>query len=124
VGVGISFTPLPGTHFLQAAFFSWLLRGNIPASMIATLAGNPWTFPLMWYAAYVTGYGIFKWVGLPLYTFPQGFTLGDVWHGITHDPFGLMVPWIVGGYLCAVFFGVVVFYLSLPLIRRQKKEAA
>ncbi len=55
VGIAISFTPLVGFHLLLAAAITWLLRGNIIAAWIATLVGNPWTFPFMWSASYMCG---------------------------------------------------------------------
>ena len=45
-GVSVSFTPFIGFHFLLGAFLAYLLRGNILASAIGTIVGNPWTFPL------------------------------------------------------------------------------
>ncbi len=55
VGVAISFTPLVGFHLILAAAITWLLRGNIIAAWIATLVGNPWTFPFLWSASYMCG---------------------------------------------------------------------
>ena len=34
-------------HFLFAAIFAWILRGNIMAALLATFFGNPLTFPLI-----------------------------------------------------------------------------
>lgn len=47
-GVAISFTPLISGHFVLAAFFAWLIGGNIVAALIGTAVGNPWTFPFIW----------------------------------------------------------------------------
>ena len=47
LGVFASFTPFFGAHILLAAGLAKLLRGNIVASLIGTLAGNPLTFPLI-----------------------------------------------------------------------------
>ncbi len=54
-GVSVSFLPLSGAHFLLAAALAWATRGNLVASAIGTLAGNPWTFPPIWIGSYELG---------------------------------------------------------------------
>jgi uncharacterized protein (DUF2062 family) len=44
-----------GLHFLLAAIFAWLVRGNLIASALGTFVGNPLTFPFIWAATYKTG---------------------------------------------------------------------
>lgn len=57
-GAAISFTPLIGSHFLLAAFFTWLMGGNMFAALIGTVVGNPWTFPFIWLWTYQLGTAI------------------------------------------------------------------
>ncbi len=47
-GAAISFTPFVGFHIVISAILAWLMRGNILASAIGTVVGNPWTFPFIW----------------------------------------------------------------------------
>jgi uncharacterized protein (DUF2062 family) len=54
-GVAVSFLPLNGMHILLAAMLAYLSRGSIIASVLGTLAGNPWTFPVIWWATYDVG---------------------------------------------------------------------
>ncbi|SCA55091.1 conserved membrane hypothetical protein [Candidatus Terasakiella magnetica] len=54
-GAAISFTPFMGLHIILGAAIAWLTRGNILASAIGTVVGNPWTFPFIWLATYKTG---------------------------------------------------------------------
>lgn len=55
-GAAVSFTPFIGAHFVLAALLSLLLRGNILASAIGTVVGNPWTFFLfIWPVTYKIG---------------------------------------------------------------------
>jgi uncharacterized protein (DUF2062 family) len=54
-GAAMSMTPFLGLHFLLGAFLAWILRGNILASAIGTVLGNPWTFPLIWIWTYRVG---------------------------------------------------------------------
>ena len=54
-GVMASFTPFFGFHFVIAAAFAFVARGNILASATGTFTGNPLTFPLIWGITYETG---------------------------------------------------------------------
>ncbi len=54
-GVAISFTPFVGGHLLLAALTAFLFGGNVLASTIGTLIGNPWTFPVIWVSILKTG---------------------------------------------------------------------
>jgi uncharacterized protein (DUF2062 family) len=54
-GAAVSFTPFIGFHILLAMLFALLIRGNLIASGIGTVVGNPWTFPLIWLWAYTFG---------------------------------------------------------------------
>ena len=54
-GAAISFTPFVGLHFILAAILAWIIRGNIIASAIGTVVGNPWTFPFIWFWIYKLG---------------------------------------------------------------------
>ena len=46
-GIFASFTPLYGFHIVVAALLTWLMRGNVLASLLATFVGNPVTFPFI-----------------------------------------------------------------------------
>lgn len=54
-GAAVSFTPFIGLHFVFAALFALLLRGNVVASAIGTAVGNPWTFAVIWPTTYSLG---------------------------------------------------------------------
>ncbi|GIX18218.1 MAG: hypothetical protein KatS3mg119_2404 [Rhodothalassiaceae bacterium] len=109
VGVAISFTPLIGFHLLLAAAVAWALRGNVLAAWIATLVGNPWTFPFMWSASYMLGR-----VLLGHGAGPAGFEIGRV----LADPVATLAPvfWptTLGGLLLGSAIGAAVYY---PLCR-------
>lgn len=59
-GIAISFTPFVGAHLMLAVIVAWLLRGNIMAAMLGTAAGNPWTFPFIWFSVWYTGNKILR----------------------------------------------------------------
>ena len=46
-GIFASFTPFFGLHFVIAGLLSYLIRGNVLASLIGTFVGNPITFPFI-----------------------------------------------------------------------------
>jgi len=54
-GAAISFTPFVGLHLFAGALLAWAMRGNVIASWIGTLIGNPWTFPFIWIGIYRLG---------------------------------------------------------------------
>ncbi|MDY0008655.1 MAG: DUF2062 domain-containing protein [Bdellovibrionales bacterium] len=56
-GIAISLTPFLGFHLLLGAFLCWMTRSGVVAMVIGTaLAGNPWTFSLIWVVTYRTGH--------------------------------------------------------------------
>lgn len=67
-GAAASMTPFIGFHFFLGAFFAYILRGNLFASAIGTIMGNPWTFPLIWSADIFIGnwvvdnFGLREWL--------------------------------------------------------------
>ena len=109
IGAGVSFTPLLGTHLAQAAFFAWIFRANVVSSMVGTAAGNPWTFPFMFMLSYKVGELIFAIFGAhDLIAMPDIVTMQYL---IDH-PFRLMLPMVLGGYVCALIAWPV-FYVLL-----------
>lgn len=122
MGVAVSFTPVPGTHILQAVVFTVALRGNVLAALIGTLAGNPLTLPVMWWAAYEAGAFFFRLVGLPVEAMPSEFTLAHLAGELRH-PWSLFLPWVAGGYLTgflALVSSYIGFYWLVAKTRRQR----
>ncbi len=54
-GVFAIVTPFLGAQILIAAILAWLMRGSIVASFLASFAGNPITYPIIWFATYNLG---------------------------------------------------------------------
>lgn len=108
IGAAISFTPIIGTHFIQAGFIAYLLRANFLAALIGTFAGNPWTFPFMWWAAISFGAFLFEMFGLPASaTIPDEASPKIILQMMWDQPFRVFAPWFVGGYLLG--------FMSIPL---------
>ena len=55
-GVAMSFTPFVGFHILLSLVITKITKQNGTAAILGTIAGNPWTFPFIWYLTLHTGY--------------------------------------------------------------------
>ncbi|HNQ92589.1 MAG TPA: DUF2062 domain-containing protein [Alphaproteobacteria bacterium] len=119
-GAAVSFAPVPGTHIASAAFLSWITRGNILASVIGTLVGNPWTFPFMWWGAYKLGDFVFFALGLPVREMPAEFTWNNLVHEITNDPLELFVPWVCGGFILGALSWPLFYIIFYRIVRQAR----
>lgn len=120
-GIAISFTPLIGFHMILAALTAWLIRGNIIASAIGTIIGNPWTFPFIWAAVLYTGHFLlghtqiatnidflatFKAAGDALYSLN--------WHKFGQDVWPIIYPMLIG---CIPFY-IASWIISYKLMKK------
>lgn len=114
-GAAISFTPFIGFHFVLAALLAWLIRGNIIASALGTLIGNPWTIPFFCIWTYEAG----RWIlgvghGAAL---PDDLTLKYLFE----HPFRLLLPMTVGSIPTAIVAWFVFFFPLKALVARAQK---
>lgn len=125
VGAAVSFTPFLGTHILQAMFFSWGIRGSIVAGLIGTFIGNPWTYPVMFVAAYEVGVRVCTFWGIQTFAvLPPDVVIANAdhepWafflHMLAH-PVKILLPLTVGGYICAIVFWPVFYALLYYPVR-------
>ena len=123
-GAFTSFTPFMGLHFIFAALFAWLIRGNLLASALGTFVGNPLTFPFIWAAAYNTGQYILhnsatgsgppdivfamKKVMKAVFDF-DGRAASAAWQEIW-DP--LLFPMLVGGMPLGLLCAIPLYFLT------------
>jgi uncharacterized protein len=115
-GAAISWTPLPGTHFLLAALMSLSTKSNIPASMFGTLLGTPWTLPFMWWLSYIVGEFLFTLCGWPIKPMPDDFSWSFLMNEISKNPFQLFLPWLIGGFALAVLTWPFFYHMSLKIV--------
>lgn len=54
-GIFAIFTPFLGLQLLLAGIISVMLRGSILASLLASFAGNPFTYPIIWFITFNLG---------------------------------------------------------------------
>lgn len=124
-GTAVSFTPLVGTHFIQAGIAAYFLRGNLLASLIGTFVGNPWTFPLLWWMSIESGSKIFSLFGISAkVNLPETMDFSILWEIATHEPLRLFLPWLVGGYLMALISAPISYFIFFNLVQGAKTAKA
>lgn len=55
VGVWAVFFPVLGTHMILSIAVCWLLGGSVLAAVAGNWIGNPWTYPIIWWASHKLG---------------------------------------------------------------------
>lgn len=138
-GIFASFTPLFGFHFLIAALLAWAMRGNILASLLATFAGNPLTFPLIASVSVELGNWILGTEGhMPLYRIVAAFSSAmlQLWSNLaamftpaeTHWDrlWGLVeqvfLPYLVGGIIPGIICATIGYMATHRIITAYQKR--
>ena len=120
-GAAASMTPFIGLHFVIAAVLAYLVRGNLFASAIGTLIGNPWSFPLIWAADNYVGEWVINQFNLDLLLASMGATTG------TELPMAFFFKISLGGVVLAVlsfplYYGLSYWGLSSWRAHRARKK--
>lgn len=127
-GIGVSFSPFLGTHFVQGLVLSLLLRGNWVAMFVGTAFGNPWTLPFLFALNYKIGvflcglFGFGDFVALPVDVTQDGI-LDDSSAFVTYmfdHPLKFLLPMVVGGYTCCFASLPVSYALLYYPVRRAR----
>ena len=141
-GVFASFTPLFGLHFLFAALFARLARGNIVASLFGTFFGNPLTFPLIAWSSLELGHLILDgtagggmhasvwdafagaWTDL-WFNLRAVFTAAEMrWTGLAAFWSDVFAPYAVGGVLPGLACALTSYALTVPVVAAYQKRRA
>ena len=117
-GAAISFTPLIGLHFIGAAVLAWALRGNLFASAVGTVVGNPWTFPLIWLWIFNLGTWVLGWEAGRELPETMSFTL------IVEHPWEIFLPMLVGGIPTALVAWFGFFFPVKRVVSSYQKARA
>ncbi len=120
-GTSIAFTPILGTHFIQAGLLAWIFRLNILAAIIGTFLCNPWTLPFMWWGSIKLGAFLFSFLGVRVSeALPHHMTFQVFWDLLTHEPVRILLPWLTGGYLLALLAWPPAYFMFYYMIRGAK----
>lgn len=128
IGVAVSFTPFIGFHLLLIAAICAIFRANIPAAFLSSLVGNPWTFPIFFYATYSVGavltgqpllgiidffdmiWALFEVFGTAVWTFDLQLFIDKVWP--------LWYPMAVGSIPFVIIFFSLTYFFAMRIINR------
>lgn len=141
-GIFVTFSPLFGLHFFLAAGLAWVMRGNVVASLLSTFVGNPLTFVPIAALSLQTGHAILGTggVGSAQVDGTLGSTFVDagrdlknnIWAIFTDTPADwshlriffdeVFLPYLVGGLVPGAMFGLLGYYLSLPVIQAYQNR--
>ena len=134
-GVFVTFLPIIGLHFIAAAIVAWFLRGNIVAALLATLIGNPLTFPLIALIAMTTGHWILGTADpltIPMVFDAFGLAADDLWHnffalisgagqahwaGLAMFWRDVYLPYLVGSLAPGLLVSLAFAGLTVPVVR-------
>ena len=126
-GVAMSFTPFVGFHILLSLIMAKLTKQNGIAAVLGTMAGNPWTFPIIWYLTLNIGYLL-----LPSKSryIPNDFKIffSKLFHAIISLDFNLFIydiwpiflPMLVGCIPCYI----VVWIITAKLVEKALNTAS
>jgi uncharacterized protein len=139
-GAAISCTPFVGLHIVISGIIAWIIRGNILASAIGTIVGNPWTFPFIWVWLYESGNWILRNSSDEQVATPDFYaSFNMVWEAMLRldlsTLFDVMIPVVWPMFLSGIPTAIIVwiiFYFPLVKlidgyqrrrIRRMKRRA-
>jgi uncharacterized protein (DUF2062 family) len=133
-GVMMSFTPFFGLHLVGSMGLAWLVRGNVIASMIGQLVGNPVTLPLIAWASMSLGRAMlgggflgrsFERIDMAIAlagrgvwrTFLSLFGIGESeWNNVTVIWSDVMLPYFVGGLLPGLVTSAAFYWLVRTVV--------
>jgi len=130
-GAFASFTPFIGFHFILAALVALVVRGNLIASAVGTVVGNPITFPFIWIASYNVGaamLGLSTRDEVTLQTDDSVHFFSDgpvafvtmLWHAI--EP--VVWPMVLGGLPLGLACGCVCYWIVRSTLQRFRARRA
>jgi uncharacterized protein (DUF2062 family) len=114
-GVAISFTPFLGFHLILAGVITWLLDGSLIAMVLGSvLAGNFWTYPLIFVGTYKLGKLM---MGLTPREHPR---LRFTWEFLLNHPMDYLVPMTLGSLPLVVASWIAAFYVARRIVAGYK----
>ena len=130
-GVFASFSPLFGFHFVLGALLAYVFKANIFASILGTFFLNPITFPFIAAISFKTGIFILD----QFFNFKNERNSADTWildseikdlgvfeKFIVEVYFDKFIPYAIGGIICGIITGFIIYILSKSLIDSYQKR--
>lgn len=121
VGVGVSFTPFVGLHFVISFAIAYIIGGNIFAAAIGTSAGNPITFPFIWASIYALGNKILGLKHASNHEVQLSREL--IFHG-GEKIWPLLKTMIIGGIPLALIVGLITYFITNYAVSRFQQKRA
>lgn len=121
-GVFVSWTPFLGFHIAIAAVIALLLSGSFVAAVFGTLAGNPLTFPFMWWSSYALGSEM-------LHGNSGTLALADVAKAPIAEIVPVLKPMLLGAVPLGIISGIAAYLIvrfavnSYQIARRHRLSA-
>jgi uncharacterized protein len=133
-GTLVSVLPIPGFQFIAGWLLAVVMRGNVLASLLATFISNPLTTPFIAVLSLSLGHWMLG-IERPLNGEAIGRAFADagreIWHNLTavftpevahwdslldfwND---IYWPYFVGSLVPGVLLGLLLYYLTVPLVR-------
>jgi uncharacterized protein (DUF2062 family) len=120
-GVGVSFTPFIGFHFILGGILALVLGGNLFASALGTAIGNPLTFPFIWWSTYLVGSQLVQGT-------PQHDAAADLFHGFGQHTLAeilpILTPMVIGALPLGSLAAAAAYVIVLYLVRAFKNARA
>lgn len=117
-GCVVSWTPTWGIQILQCFVFCKIFKANFFASVIGTMFGNPWTFPILIWISHLVGEAVINSTGLDSYFEMLGYNT------VVPDDKGSVVtafiPTLIGGYIMALATFPIFYYSFYYMIKAAR----
>ena len=140
IGVFVSFTPFFGFHMLLATLLAIVLRSIVFAALLATIVGNPLTFPVIAFTCIWLGSALISFL-IPesLWQSQSGGHSGEIRSAFSQfgelisggktgniaffDIFWtVFIPYFIGGFILGSVCSVVAYYLTYKTISGYKNN--
>ena len=123
-GVAMSFTPFVGFHILLSLIITTLTKQNKIASTLGTIAGNPWTFPFIWYLTLHLGIIILD-ENINIASIDFKIFFSKLYHAVISLDFDLFIsdilpifiPMLIGSIPCYIVVWIVVYHLIYKVLK-------
>lgn len=127
IGVWAIFFPVLGTHMILSVALCWLMGGSVLAAVAGNWVGNPWTYPVIWWASHKLGVVV---LGLNVATGPNIHEVDPMrmWEQLERIFAHLLWPMTVGGQMIGIPAALATYFIIFEAMktwnvkrRRQRK---